>query len=108
MPDFDEFLKVLRANLEDAVRKGWGEHREAAVRDGKSFIEKAKGDLERWTMLLAEGRLTQDDFRWLLQGKKDLAVLEVLKQEGLARVELDRFRNTLIDVIVKTAIMVYL
>lgn len=108
MPDFDEFLKVLRGNMEDLARKSWKGYREAAVKDGESFLRKAKDDLKRWTMLLAEGKLTQEDFVWLVQGKKDLAVLEALKQEGLSLVQLDRFRNALLDVVVNTAIGVYL
>lgn len=108
MADFNEFLKVLKGNMEDIARESWKEYREAAVKDGESFLRKTKGDLERWTMLLAEGKLTQDDFTWLVQGKKDLAVLEALKQEGLSRVQLDRFRNALLDVVVNTAIGVYL
>ena len=72
MSDFNEFLKVLKDNTEELAQKSWKEYRKAAVKDGGSFIRKTKADLERWTMLLAEGKLTQDDFAWLVQGKRDL------------------------------------
>ena len=72
MSDFNEFLKVLKGNMGELARDSWKEYRNAAVKDGGSFIRKTKADLERWTMLLAEGKLTQDDFAWLVQGKRDL------------------------------------
>ena len=108
MSDFNEFLKVLKDNTEDIARNSWKEYRKAAMKDGGSFIRKTKADLERWTMLLAEGKLTQDDFAWLVQGKRDLAVLEAMKQEGLSQVQLNRFRNALMDVVVNTAVGVFL
>lgn len=108
MPDFNEFLKILKDNMEDLARRSWKEYREAALKDGESFLRKTKADLERWTGLLAKGDLTQDDFVWLIKGKKDLAELEALKQEGLTRVQLDRFRNALLDVVVNTATEVFL
>ena len=108
MADFNEFLKVLKDNTDDLIRKSWKEYQKAAMKDGGSFIRKTKDDLERWTMLLAEGKLMQDDFAWLVQGKRDLAELEAMKQEGLSQVQLNRFRNALMKVVVNTAVGVFL
>ena len=43
-----------------------------------------------------------------MKGKKDLARMETLKQAGLAAVEVDKFRNALVDHIVGTARTVFL
>lgn len=108
MATFDEFLETLKTELVEFAEYSWKTYRDAAVKDGKAFVEKSKSDLERWTKMLAKGELTRDDFEWLMVGKKDLAELVVLKQRGLAKVALDRFVNGLIDTIVSTAFKAFL
>jgi hypothetical protein len=108
MPSFSDFLNALKKELPEFAEYSWKEHKDAAVKDGKKFIEQAKVDLDRWTGLLATGALTKDDFEWLLASKKDLAELAALKQKGLSKVALDRFTNGLIDMIVSTAFKVFL
>ena len=103
MIKFDEFFKELGKELVEFAEYSWRKYRDAAIKDGKVFLEKSKADLERWIKLLASGALTQDDFEWLIAGKKDLAEMYALKQAGLTKVALDRFINGLIDTIVATA-----
>jgi hypothetical protein len=104
---FKEFLDILKTETEKVVRAEWKDCREAALKDGQAFVEKTKADLERWTGLLAAGSLSREDFEWLLQGKKDLAELEALKQAGLAQARLDRFRDTILGVVTQTALRVF-
>ncbi len=81
---------------------------QAATKDGQAFLKKARADLERWTKALARGRLSKADFEWLVQGKKDLAEMEALKQAGLGLVRVDQFRSSLIDLVIGTAFKVFL
>jgi hypothetical protein len=104
---FREFLDILKTETEKAVRAEWQDCKEAALRDGGAFVEKTKADLERWTGLLASGALSREDFEWLLQGKKDLAELEALRQAGLAQARLDRFRDAILGVVARTALRVF-
>ena len=103
MASFDDFWQDLQNELVEFADYSWKSYRDAAVSDGNAFVDKAKVDLERWTSMLAQNRLTQDDFEWLIVGKKDLAELLLLKQNGLTKVALDRFVNGVIDTIVSTA-----
>ncbi len=106
MADFDRFLELLSDNLKAFVQEHWSDLRDAALQDGQAFVETTRADLERWLGLLAEGALTREDFEWLVQGKRDLAELEALKQAGLAKVRLDQFRSSLVNVVVDTAFQV--
>ena len=108
MPDFKQFLDLLKDNIGALAAKSWKDFRDAAVKDGQAFIEKTKQDLDRWTGLLGQGKLTKDDFEWLVKGKKDLAELVALKQAGLAKARLDQFRGSLIDLVVGTALKFFL
>ncbi len=108
MATFDDFIKALETELVEFAEYSWKTYKDAAVSDGKAFVEKSKADLERWIKMLAKGELTRDDFEWLIVGKRDLAELVALKQAGLAKVALDRFVNGLIDTIVSTAFKIFL
>jgi len=108
MPGFDDFLSSVRKKLTNLVKRNLQDHRDEAIADGKEFLEKARADLERWTGLLAEGKLSRDDFEWLVAGKKDLAELTLLKQKGLAQVRVDRFKNGLLDIVIDTAVDTFL
>lgn len=99
---FDEFLNGLKANIAAYAKEKWQEHAESVKDDAEVFIEKAKADLERWLMLLEGGGLTKDDVTWLIQGKKDLAEMNALKQIGLAKVKIDRCRIGILNIVKKT------
>lgn len=108
MAAFDDFIEELKTEIVEFAEYSWKAYKNAAIKDGKAFLEQSKADLERWTKMLAKGDLTRDDFEWLMVGKKDLAELVALKQKGLAKVALDRFTNGLIDTIVSTAFKTFL
>lgn len=103
MADFNDFWESIKKGLVEVAEKNWKEFREAAEKDGNAFFDKTKEDLRRWTKLLAQGDLSQDDFEWLVASKKDLAEMEALKQAGLALVRLERFQNAVISLVVDTA-----
>ncbi len=108
MPGFDTFRDTFLDRLRAIALDEWAEVRDAALGDGLAFVDQAEADLVRWTELLAAGALTPEDFTWLVQGKRDLAELESLKQLGLGLARLDRFRSALLDTLVGTAFDVFL
>lgn len=104
MPDFNELLKAIRTALQNLVETHWQDVKDAALQDSTAFLAKTRADLERWTTLLSAGSLTAEEFAFLVRAKKDLAELEALKQLGLAKARLTRFRNALVDTLVNTAV----
>jgi hypothetical protein len=108
MSRFDDFRGLLTRRIAELAAEDWKDYRKEATRDARSFVDKTREDLERWTALLAEGKLSKEDFEWLLLGKKDLADLEALKRAGLTRARLQRFRTALIKLIAGTAFETFL
>jgi len=108
MARFYDFLNALKDGLEQLVSQTLSDHRDAATRDSDAFLRKAKADLQRWTKALARGQLTKQDFAWLVEGKRDLAEMVALKQAGLALVQMDKFRNSLLDLVIDTAFKTFL
>lgn len=103
MPDTDELLDALRDEIMDLAKTHFDDLVDEAVEDAEAFLDDSKEDLKEWTTLLANGDLTQDEYRSLVEGKKDLAEMKALKRAGLAAVRVDRFRDALVDRVVDTA-----
>ena len=108
MKTFVEFWIQLITNIEAFAAEKWNELKEEAVEDSKEFLTQVKDDVQRWTTLLIEGKLSSDDLTWLIKGKRALAELLFLKDKGLAKPELDAFFEGLLETILKTAIAIVL
>ena len=108
MSNYDDFINAIEEGVKELAQKILKGFKDEALTDAKAFIEASKGDLQRWTKLLKQGELSQDDFEWLVMGRKDVAELHALKQSGLALVRLDRFKNALLDLVIDTAFDVFL
>ena len=108
MPTFNDFVSTLKNDLLDFVKENLENYKDELLKDGTLFIEKAKSDLERWTDGLASGALSPADFEFLLKGKKDLAQMEALKQLGLSKIRITKITNSIIDVVVGSAVKTFL
>ncbi len=71
-----------------------------AIASGQQFFQRYNAELEDWKNQFIEGDMDEEDLRWLLQARDDLVNLETLKQQGLAKVALDRFVHDLIEVVI--------
>ena len=108
MSKFEEFISAIGQGVEDLAKSTISDYKEQALIDADAFVSESKSDLQRWTGMLANKQLTQDDFAWLIKGRKDVAELKALKQSGLALVRVDRFKSALMDLVVDTAFDVFL
>lgn len=106
MFDFDEFLDALKKELIKIAKSTGEEIKDELLEDGKTFIEKSKADLQRWALLLAEDKITEDEFKYLVEAKKDLAEMEALKQKGLAEARIDKLKGALLNAVVGSALRV--
>lgn len=107
MADINDFLDALKSQLTDIAKEVGGDIKDELIRDGTVFFEKSKDDLQRWMPLLAEGKLTRDEFEYLLKAKKDLAEMEALKQKGLAKARIDKLKKALFGAIVGSALRTF-
>lgn len=108
MAKFDDFKDALEDGIKNLAKKTVKDFADEALNDGKAFLKETENDLKRWTKLLASGDLSQDDFKWLVQSKKDVAEMVALKQKGLALATIDSFRQGMLDLVVNTATGVFL
>jgi hypothetical protein len=108
MNQFDEFIEAIKTGAKDLAREIFDGFEDQAKDDANAFLAKAQADLQRWTKLLAQGDLTEQDFSDLIQAKKALAEIHALRQAGVALTKLERFRTRFINLVIDTAFNVFL
>jgi hypothetical protein len=104
MSPFDQFLDEFQTELAQLVQTEFQDFADAAMADARRFVEHFRADLQRWTLELAALKLSPDDFAFLVQSKKDLAVLHALREKDLSRETLEDFSQRLAQVIVHSAV----
>ena len=108
MSDFDKFWDTVKAGIPNLARQLGQKYLAAALEDGNDFLARQQVELARRTAKLAAGQLTQDDFEYFVKAQAELAEMALLKQAGLAQVQIDRFVNGVLTLIIDTAFKVFL
>ena len=108
MANFEDFVDALKAGSKELAKDSFDDFEDKAKQDTEAFVEKSKEDLKRWTKLLAQGDINEEDFSDLVHAKKALAEMFALRQAGLTLIKLEKFRKGFINLVVDTAFDVFL
>lgn len=108
MSKFDEFLAAVKDGAKDLARTTIQDFAASAETDARTFLDDIEDDLRRWTEQLERGELSSDEFASLLRGRVALAQMAALTAAGVALTRVQRLRDGLTDLVLKTAIDVFL
>ena len=108
MEDFNAFLEELKKGLLKLAGDTFKKYSKQILNDGTDFAQKLEEDIKRWTAEYSIHEITKEEFEFLVKAKKDLLEMTALKQEGLARTELNKLRNAIVELVTGTAIKVLL
>ena len=100
--NFENILKDLKTNLLAALGEGYDSFKGDAKKDIDAFLNESKQKLERWTTLLADKKINEEEFTWLVKSQKDLLILKALYKTGVSKIALGHLKNKIIKVIVST------
>ncbi|RLJ96876.1 hypothetical protein [Tenacibaculum discolor] len=100
--DFEKILQELKKSLVSLFSQKFGEFSQESKKDIELFLNESKDKLERWTSLLAQGKLTLEDFEWLVESQKDLFKMKTLQAVGISKISLGHFKNKVVKTIVDT------
>ena len=100
--DFDQIFQNLEKGVESVAKDSVKNYVSQAKTDGKMVLNSLKTDLQRWAVEVENGAMNKEDLEFLLQGEEALDELVTLKEAGLAAVQIDKFKNGLINMIIGT------
>ncbi len=102
--DFNALLGNLKNEVTALAVSSVQNYANEAKADGLKLVESMKTDLQTWAALWADGKMSKEDVEFLVLAKKDLIQMNALKQAGLGLIKIDEFKNSLLNLIVKTLI----
>jgi hypothetical protein len=102
-PILEQIIKDLETSALDAAKHAAAGFIPAATEDAKSFLKLALPSLERWFGFYTSKAITADEFKCLLFGLKDLASMNALTVSGLALIEVDKVKNTMLSAVTQIA-----
>jgi len=102
--DINTLLSTLEGKIVDLAKSSFTDLLSAAITDGKNLLITLKDDLTRRTQLLAEGKITKEEFSVLVLADKDLTEMDALTQAGLALAKIDVFKQGIFKLIIETVI----
>ncbi|MGJ8561880.1 MAG: hypothetical protein ACSHX3_16825 [Litorimonas sp.] len=101
--NWENFTKAVQDGLKTLANNTVQEALDQAESDAKAFVNDSEEAFRRWGDALAQGKITKEDFEYLVGGQKDLAQMHALKAVGVTQARLERFRIGLISLIVSSA-----
>jgi len=102
--DINAIVENIRKQAAVLAKKLFQQYAQQAAHDVKDYLESAWSDLNRWSDELARGAIDKEEFRSLIRGQIDVSEMRALKQAGLAQVQIDRFTDGLLDIVVSAAV----
>jgi hypothetical protein len=108
MPAFDDFRTAVLDGAEGLARNLLHGSVADARADAEAFLRKSAAKFQDWSQQVAEGKLTQDEFAFLVRSERDLAELNGLTRAGIAATKVDQFRGELVNLAVTKAIDILL
>jgi len=100
MPDFNEVFESLKTDSLELINLSLKNYKDEAKNDVLSFLEDSRENLEKWTKLLVNKEISSGEFEWLVASQKDLMAMITLKHTALAKIRLDQFKNSVLNLIV--------
>lgn len=108
MSQFSSFLDDIAGGATALARQTLQGFVAQAQSDTSDFINQSKQQLNEFTVQLAQGQLSQDEFADLVGGLKDLATMQALTEVGIAAARVQHFRDALIKLVIDTAFKTFL
>jgi hypothetical protein len=108
MSQFDDFINAIVKGVPRLATGDLAGLVADAESDTEAFLERAEDKLRRRTQMLADGTIDEEDFEDLAKGQMDLIEGFALTQAGVAAARLEQFRKDLIDLVVSTAVKIFL
>ena len=75
-----------------------------AKSDGLKLLDSLTTDIVAWKQNLVTGKMSAADVEFLIMAKKELIEMNALKQTGMGHIKIDEFKNSLLQLVVKTII----
>jgi hypothetical protein len=100
MSKFTDFIDAIRDEGKVLAKDEFKNLVDTAKKDSSDFVRLQAENLERWTVMLADGDLTPNGFKKLVNQMEVLTQLEKIKLETAAKASAQRLAQGITDLVV--------
>jgi len=104
----DDLIKAVLKEIKRYAKAKFKEKAPELINYINTFLLNNTVDIDRWEQLVKEGKLTNEEFSWLLKSRRDSLELKFLEMGGFYLVNVEQTRNELIELIIKSALSLIL
>jgi hypothetical protein len=105
MADFDKIFNDIKNALGPLAEKEVKEFASQGKQDAEAFLEQSRMKLAEWVQQLADKKIDEDEFRVLVESQTAAAEMEALRAANAGTVRIERFRDSVVSLAVKTAVV---
>lgn len=96
----DDLFRAISGGITVLAETTVKNYLKEAKKDGERIVKSVKENVINWAQLLLEGKLSTEDFEWLMLRQKDLVAMDALKQAGLAQIRIEAFKQSVLSIII--------
>lgn len=100
--DLNTLFNAILQDTKNIAVSTFSNYKKEASADAEKLFERLEVKLKKWTQQLINEDISKDDFKFLINGEKDLIELKALEKIGIAAIELDKLRVKIINSIFQT------
>ena len=100
--DVNAIIQAIETGIEGLAKTSLQNYLAQAKTDGKTMLSAIQGNLQGWASQLANGALSPDDLKFLVQGQQEVVEMAALTQAGVAIIQIDQFKQGVVNLIVTT------
>ena len=100
--NFEPIYKELKDSVINIAVSSYKNYKNAVISDVTSYLAKVKDKIEEYTLQLSKNDLSEDEFKFNVDGLKELCEMKALAQCGVAQIELDKLKLKIGNTIVTT------
>jgi hypothetical protein len=104
MADINQIFTDIKNQLGPLAEQNLGEFAAQGKADAEAFLADSRANLAKWFQQLADGKIDQDEFNFLVDTQKDAAEMTALRATNAGQIRVDKFRNSVFSVIISTAV----
>jgi hypothetical protein len=101
--DFDKIKGDIFGQVADLAESILGNRQDEIVNETKAFLEESEAKLKLWTEAYVTLKIPKNEYELLVKTRVDLLKMKALTQAGMTMIQLDNFRQGVIDIVVKVA-----
>ena len=104
MADFNKIFDDIKDQVGGLAVKDLKDFSNQGKEDAEAFLAQSRGKLEKWMQLLADKKIDEDEFRWLVESQKAAAQMEALRKANAGTMQIEKFRDSVLQIVVKVAV----